>query len=73
MADRNEKSLKPILAFVSKHIANPRYTSLLIDVGNQILDLYGAVMGQSPAVDECFMKLHRKLRAEVDFQQRFTS
>ena len=70
LSDRNEKSLKPILAFISKHIANPRYTSLLIDVGNQILDLYGPVMGQSPAIDECFMKLHRKLRAEVDFQQR---
>jgi len=70
LADRNEKTLKPIIVFVGKHIANPRYTSLLIDVGNQILDLYSPVMGQSPAIDECFMKLHRKLKAEVDFQQR---
>ena len=27
-------------------------------------------MGQSPEVDESFVKLHRKLKAEVDFQQR---
>jgi len=70
LGGRDESSIKPILQFVARYISNPRYTALLIDVGSAILDLYGPVMGQSPAIDECFLKLHRKLVAEVEFQQR---
>ena len=34
---RNDKSLQPILSFVSKHLTNPRYSSLLIDVAHALL------------------------------------
>ena len=70
LAGRNEEELKPILVFVAKHIINPLYASLLIDVGSCLLDLYGSVIGQSPEVDALFLKLHLKLKTEVDFQER---
>lgn len=70
LAGRDQGSLKPILAFINKHITNPRYSSLLLDVAALVIDLYGAVMGQSPAIDECFVKLALKLKAEVAFQER---
>eukprot|EP00041_Stephanoeca_diplocostata_P010066 m.159431 g.159431 ORF g.159431 m.159431 type:complete len:510 (+) comp18006_c0_seq1:244-1773(+) len=69
LAGRDEQSLKPLLQFVTKHITNPRFSSLLIDVCAVILDLYGSIMGQSQEVDECFVKLQRKLQAELKFQQ----
>jgi U3 small nucleolar RNA-associated protein 15 len=70
LAGRDETTLKPVLTFLSRHITNPRFSSVLIDTGMMILDLYGPVMGQSPAIDECFVKLQRKLQAERKFQQQ---
>lgn len=69
LAGRDETTLKPVLSFVAKHITNPRFASILIDTGTMILDLYGPVMGQSPAIDECFVKLQQKLQSELKFQQ----
>lgn len=34
---RNDKGLKPILAFLTKYISNPRFSSLLIDVTHALL------------------------------------
>jgi len=70
LAGRDETTLKPVLTFLAKHITNPRFASVLIDTGAVIMDLYGPVMGQSPAIDECFVKLQQKLQAELKFQQQ---
>lgn len=69
LSGRDEHGLKPILSFVVKHIANPRYASALIDIGNILIDMFAPGMGQSPVVDELFVKLQRKLRAELALQQ----
>jgi U3 small nucleolar RNA-associated protein 15 len=37
LGGRNDVSLAPILQFLVKHVTNPRYSSLLIDVSNAIL------------------------------------
>lgn len=34
---RDDQALKPLLTFLVSHVTNPRYTSLLTDVGNVIL------------------------------------
>eukprot|EP00039_Didymoeca_costata_P012009 m.171831 g.171831 ORF g.171831 m.171831 type:complete len:498 (+) comp15357_c0_seq7:304-1797(+) len=73
LAGRNDVSLKPILLFVSKHISNPRFSSLLLDVTNLLLDMYGSVFGQSPMVDDCFAKLKKRIKAEVELQQQLFS
>jgi len=70
LGGRDESTLKPILRFVSKFVVNPRFSSLLLDVAGVILDLYAPVIGQSPSIDEYFLKLHRKIQSEVKFQQR---
>jgi U3 small nucleolar RNA-associated protein 15 len=69
LAGRDETTLKPMLTFLSRNITNPRFASVLIDTGVVILELYGPVMGQSPAIDECFVKLQTKLQVELKFQQ----
>eukprot|EP00040_Diaphanoeca_grandis_P039484 m.259188 g.259188 ORF g.259188 m.259188 type:complete len:499 (-) comp37676_c0_seq1:100-1596(-) len=70
LSGRDEVTLKPLLTFVAQNIVNPRFASLLLDVADVIIDLYGAVIGQSAVVDEYFVKLHRKLQAEAKFQQQ---
>lgn len=67
---RNDRSLQPILAFVAKHISNPRYSALLIDVAHTLLDLYAPGLGQSPVIDEMFLGLSRRLEAEISFQRQ---
>lgn len=38
-----------------------------------MLDMYGSVFGQSPMVDDCFAKLKKRIKAEVELQQQLFS
>lgn len=84
LSNRDDVGLRKLLKFISQHITNPRYTSLLVDVSEVILgtvdststsdltrclDMYAQIVGLSPAVDELFVILQRKLTAEVHFQK----
>lgn len=70
LAGKDEDGLVPILDFLIRYITNPRYTVLLTDVANTVLDIYGPVFGQSEKVDQLFTKLRNKIGAEMDFQQK---
>jgi len=70
LAGRDEESLVPILYFLIRSINNPRYTVLLTDVANTVLDIYGPVFGQSEKVDQLFTKLRNKIESEINFQQK---
>jgi U3 small nucleolar RNA-associated protein 15 len=69
LSGRDEISLQPILAYLAAHITDPRYTNLLIDITHALLDIYGPVLGQSPAVDAIFKKLRTKVEQEIDVQR----
>ncbi|KAL1496151.1 hypothetical protein AB1Y20_014770 [Prymnesium parvum] len=53
-------------------ITSPPYSQVLIGVANLLLDMCGSagtpVLGQSPAIDELFVKLRNVLEAEVRLQ-----
>ena len=68
LAGRDELSLDPIVRFLIKYITYPRYSSLLIDVTNDLLDIYGTVLGQSTAIGELLGRLRRKLAIEIKLQ-----
>jgi hypothetical protein len=40
----------PVLEFLAKYVAEPRYSRLLAGVTERMLDVYGSVVGQSPQV-----------------------
>ena len=67
LSGRDETTLEPLLSFASRYINNPRYSKLLVQVTNRILDLYSSVLGHSEAIDELFMKLQKQIRSEVIF------
>lgn len=70
LAGRDEDGLVPILEFITRYVSNPRYTVLLIDVTNAVLDIYGPVFGQSAKVDQLFSRLKDKIGSEIHFQQK---
>ena len=70
LTGRDENTLEPILTFLIKNVANPRYTHSLVDVANSLLDIYAPVLGKSVHIDELFTKLQRKVQSELNFQKK---
>lgn len=70
LSGRDDVSLEPVLSFLSRYISNPRYSELLIQVTQGLLDLYGHVLGHSEAIDELFNKLHKQVKTEIRFQRQ---
>eukprot|EP00127_Corallochytrium_limacisporum_P003213 Clim_evm62s147 gene=Clim_evmTU62s147 len=72
LSGRDDAALEPILHFLQKNIANPRFARFLIDVSRMVIDIYRDVVGLSPAIDEQFLKLRDRIRSEVKLQQELT-
>jgi U3 small nucleolar RNA-associated protein 15 len=69
LSGRDEVSIEPLLAFAARYVSQPRYARLIVQVTNVLLDLYAHTLGNSDAIDELFLKLHRQVRAEVGLQR----
>ena len=67
---RNSATLEPFLRFVVTHVANPRYSSVLISVANILLDIYESVVGRSAVIDSLLRKLGDKVKTELLLQQK---
>lgn len=70
LSGRDDVSLQHIFKWVCKYISNPRYVSICVDVGMQILDLYSSHMGESPEIDGLVKRLHRAVRYQVERAQQ---
>uniref|UniRef100_A0A7S3HET6 U3 small nucleolar RNA-associated protein 15 C-terminal domain-containing protein n=1 Tax=Spumella elongata TaxID=89044 RepID=A0A7S3HET6_9STRA len=70
LSGRDETSLEPIVSFSARYVNHPKYSRLVIQVVQKMLDLYASVLGHSDAIDELFTKLHKQVRAEVGFQRQ---
>ncbi|KAI4145846.1 MAG: hypothetical protein LQ340_006145 [Diploschistes diacapsis] len=66
LSGRDEATLQPVLEWVRKHMIDPRYVSLCVEVGTLILDIYSSVIGQSKEVDRLIARLHKQTRKEVE-------
>jgi U3 small nucleolar RNA-associated protein 15 len=69
---RDEDSVKPVLSWVQKHIVDPRYLSVCVDVALHLLDLYAEFVGGSKELEDGFRLLHRRVRQEVERAQMAT-
>ncbi|ORY94368.1 WD40-repeat-containing domain protein [Syncephalastrum racemosum] len=67
---RDDVTLEPILRFLVKHIQDPRFTALVVDVSEVLLDLYTPSFGQSPLIDDLLKDLKRKVRKEIELQRQ---
>ncbi|KAI0068753.1 WD40 repeat-like protein [Artomyces pyxidatus] len=69
LAGRDDVLLEPILRLLLKHVTDPRFGELVCDVSGLIVDMYAPVLGQSPLVDSLFLRLRKKVDAELRFQR----
>ncbi|KAI4139459.1 MAG: hypothetical protein L6R39_006278 [Caloplaca ligustica] len=70
LAGRDDVSLQPIFNWVCTYISNPRYVSICVDIGVQILDLYSSHMGESSDIDNLLRRLHKTVRLQVQRAQQ---
>ena len=70
LSGRDDVSLQPIYKWVCKHITDPRYVNLCVDIGMLVLELYSEHMGESPVIDQLTCQLHRAVRIEVERSQQ---
>ena len=62
--------LEPLLSFAARHISDPKYARVIVQVVHGVLDLYAGSLGHSEAVDDLFCKLQRQIKGEVNFQRQ---
>ncbi|XP_077864932.1 U3 small nucleolar RNA-associated protein 15 homolog [Saccoglossus kowalevskii] len=68
LAGRDEKWLKIMLKFLQKNITNTTFSTTLLDVTNQVVDIYGPTIAESPDTASLFQSLHNKVEKELQFQ-----
>ncbi|KAI0307174.1 WD40-repeat-containing domain protein [Multifurca ochricompacta] len=77
LAGRDDVLLEPILRLLLKYATDPRFGDLVCDVTGLIIaavlwtwstDMYSPVLGQSLTIDSLFLRLRRKLEAELQLQ-----
>ncbi|XP_005998820.1 U3 small nucleolar RNA-associated protein 15 homolog [Latimeria chalumnae] len=69
LAGRTEKQLSSLLSFLIKHVVDPRFAPVLINVAEMILDIYLPVVGQSSVIDKQFLRLQELIEKEIDYQE----
>ncbi|KAL9597163.1 MAG: hypothetical protein Q9219_005329 [cf. Caloplaca sp. 3 TL-2023] len=70
LSGRDDVSLQPIFKWVCTHISNPRYVSICVDIGIQVLDLYSSHMGESSDIDNLMRRFHKVVRRQVERAQQ---
>ena len=65
LSGRDEHGLEPLVRFLFKHISNPSYSRLLIDIAELVLDMYAPVASQSIVVSELLHKLAAEVKEEI--------
>ncbi|KAI9508933.1 WD40-repeat-containing domain protein [Russula earlei] len=68
LAGRDDVLLEPMLRLLLKYVTDPRFGAIACDVAGLIIEMYTPVLGQSPTIDSLFLRLQRKLEAELRLQ-----
>ncbi|ETS82210.1 hypothetical protein PFICI_07212 [Pestalotiopsis fici W106-1] len=69
---RDEETVQPILNWIQKHIVDPRYVGICVDVSMHLLDLYSEYVGGSKELEDNFRLLHKRVRREIETAQMAT-
>lgn len=69
LAARSDKQLERIVDFVVRHIRDPKFVHVLIDVANALIECYEPYVNRSNLTRTCFTRLERVLTDEVMMMQ----
>ncbi|KAI9833224.1 MAG: hypothetical protein M1826_000137 [Phylliscum demangeonii] len=67
---RDERALQPIVKWLTKHLPDPRYLVVAVEVGLLVVELYAGHLGESPDFDKAVRALHARVREEVERAQQ---
>ena len=70
LSGRDESSLEPVLAFITRYIAHPRFAPLLIPICDSLLTCYSSALGESLAIDALVTRVYQNVRQEVEVQKK---
>jgi len=62
---RDEKALGLLLQYLAKYINDSRFTQLLTEVMEVVLEMYGSQIGSCPATDKLFLEIRNRVDREV--------
>ncbi|KAG8218863.1 Trp-Asp repeat-containing protein [Butyriboletus roseoflavus] len=69
LSGRDDVLLEPVLRLLVKHVTDPRFGEIVCDISMLLIDMYSPVLGQSPLIDSLFLRLRKKVLAEIRFQK----
>lgn len=77
--------LEPVLRLLVKYVTDPRFGDMVCDIAGMVIgrsidfqtrmaltfspEMYGPILGQSPLIDSLFLRLRKKVAAELRFQK----
>ncbi|KAF5387928.1 hypothetical protein D9615_000452 [Tricholomella constricta] len=69
LSGRDDVLLEPVLRLLVRYITDPRFGEMVCDVAGIVIDMYTPILGQSPLIDSLFLRLRKKIAAEIRFQK----
>ncbi|KAJ4478160.1 Trp-Asp repeat-containing protein [Lentinula aciculospora] len=69
LAGRDDVLLEPVLRLLVKHVTDYRFGEMVCDVAGLVIHMYTPILGQSPLIDTLFLRLRKKVQAELRFQK----
>ncbi|KAL2758118.1 hypothetical protein ACRALDRAFT_1047968 [Sodiomyces alcalophilus JCM 7366] len=63
---RDERTVQPVLRWVSAHIVDPRYVGVCVEVAMHLIELYAEYAGASAELAAGFRTLRRRVMGEVE-------
>ncbi|RDB22693.1 U3 small nucleolar RNA-associated protein 15 [Hypsizygus marmoreus] len=69
LSGRDDVLLEPVLRLLVKYVTDPRFGEMVCDIACMVIEMYSPVLGQSPLIDTLFLRLRKKVAAEIHFQK----
>lgn len=68
LAGRDDVLLEPVLRLLLKYTTDPRFGDIVCTIASIVIEMYRPVLGQAPLIDSLFLRLRKKVIAEIRFQ-----
>lgn len=68
LAGRDDVLLEPVLRLLLKYATDPRFGDIVCTIASIVIEMYRPVLGQAPLIDSLFLRLRKKVIAEIRFQ-----
>ncbi|KAG6868516.1 hypothetical protein C0993_001617 [Termitomyces sp. T159_Od127] len=69
LSGRDDVLLEPVLRLLVKYVADPRFGEMVCNIASMVIEMYSPILGQSPLIDTLFLRLQKKVAAEIRFQR----